>query len=507
MNYKDPKQENSSSSKQPGSLTDRTISGLMWSFSGAGVQAVFKIIVVGILARYLTPNDFGLVAIAFIVINLADVFSQLGMGPSIVQIPHLSASHLRTAFTVSLIFGVLIGAIVYSLAPFLAYFFKTDKIIPVVHALAIIFPVQGFAVVSQGLMQRELKFRNMALIETFSYVIGYGLVGVLLAISNFGVWALLIATISRATLRSGLFVFFQKHPKKLQVQRNAARDLIYLGGGLTLSKFCGYFARQGDYLVVGRWLGTSSLGLYERAYTLMDMSNTLFASILNKVLFPSMAKVQTDSERLTDAYCKGVALVALVMCPVSSVLYILAPEIINVLLGPSWSEAVLPFRILTLGMLFRTGFKVSAVVSRAKGAVYGLAWRQGVYALLVVTGSLLGVRFGIKGVACAVLLALAIHFILMAGLAIKLTLLTWTKFFAIHLNAIFVAILFGAEIFGITYIMRAFNLLPIVTIICSIFVILLSSILLIRFFPKITLGENGIWIKNALLNFFGNKQK
>ena len=121
---------------------------------------------------------------------------------------------------------------------------------------------------------------------------------------------------------------------------------------------------EGDYLVVGRWLGSSSLGLYTRARKLMGAPASLLGGMLDDVLFPAMARVQDDLPRLGLAYRRGVSLVALTMLPLSALLMVLAPEVIAVALGPQWLGAVVPFQILAVGLLLRTSYKMSDSLAR-----------------------------------------------------------------------------------------------------------------------------------------------
>src|SRR5204862_423933 len=167
---------------------------------------------------------------------------------------------------------------------------------------------------------------------------------------------------------------------RLLPDRAALGELMYYGGGFTASKIANYFALQVDNLVVGRWLGAAALGFYGRAYELMAGPPHLLGDAVDRVLFPAMASIQTDTRRLADAYRRGVALMGLIMLPASLVLFIVAPELILAMLGPRWTAVVTPFQILALGMFLRTSYRISDVTARATAAVYHRAWRQLVYA-------------------------------------------------------------------------------------------------------------------------------
>src|SRR5262249_37148083 len=147
--------------------------------------------------------------------------------------------------------------------------------------------------------------------------------------------------------------------------------------------------------------------------------------VLDRVLFPTMVKIQDHAERLSLAYTRGVALIAMTVLPASAVLFVMAPELIHVLLGPKWGGVVTPFRIFAVGMILRTSYKMSDSMARATGSVYRRAWRQAIYAALVAAGAALGLRWGVSGVAFGVLAAIAVNFFLMAQLSVSVAGVSW----------------------------------------------------------------------------------
>ncbi|MCT8139014.1 lipopolysaccharide biosynthesis protein [Anaerobacillus sp. CMMVII] len=476
-------------------------------FSGAGVQAILQIIVLIILARLLTPEDFGLVAAALIVVNFSDIFSKLGIGPAIVQRPILEERHIRTGFTISLLFGTCLIGIIFLLAPFIAGFFRIEELTSVLYIISLVFPLKGLSMVAESLLQRELRFRWLASIQVLSYAIGFGLVGIILALMEFGVWALVGATIAQTVVKCIILIVVSPHSKLLQIELNAFKELMYFGFGFTAGRISNFAALQGDNLVVGRWLGAEALGLYGRAYQLMAMPVTLFGQVLDKVLFPAMAKVQDEPKRLVTAYRRGVALIALIVLPVSVIMFILAPEIIDLLLGPSWTGVVVPFQILAVGMLFRTSYKMSESLARATGAVYRRAWRQGVYAFLILVGTWIGQHWGLNGVAVGVLVALAFNFSIMAHLSLSIIPMNWKSFFSTHIPALYFSIAVGTVVWFVVLVLRKGDFSSIIVVIVSGLVTLLLLFGLLRYFPSFFLGKDGTWMFQLIIKYIPKKLK
>jgi len=250
----------------------------------------------------------------------------------------------------------------------------------------------------------------------------------LLAWWGYGVWALVAANVAQVTLRTiGMYVATM-HPIRPSLNLRASRDLLSYGFGHSLAQVGALLSQQGDNLVVGRWLGPAALGIYGRAYNLMVMPASVFGRIVNRVLFPVMAQVQDEPERLAGAYERVLAVVALMSLPVGAFLWVVAPEFIPVLLGPGWTAVVLPFRLFTISLLFRMSSKISDACTKAAGAVYSRALVQGAYALLVLVGAFIGQRRGVGGVAVAVSIAMGFNWLAMAALSRSVTGLSWARF-------------------------------------------------------------------------------
>ncbi|MEN6474420.1 MAG: lipopolysaccharide biosynthesis protein [Syntrophaceae bacterium] len=421
------------------SLTSRTLGGLLWISSGSAAHAVLSTIIMIVQARFLTPTEFGIVGAAMIVIGFSQIFSQLGIGPAIVQRSDLAAGHIRVGFTVSFILGCLVGVLFYVLAHALAVFFRMEDLAPVIKVMALIFPITGLSVTGQSLLQRTMQFKTLALIDVFSYALFYGALGIVLAVTGWGVWALVFAQIGQAACTA--LIMLVMHHKKLGFRFNASEmgELMNYGLGFSLARIANYAATQADNLVVGRWMGPAALGIYGRAYQFLMMPATQLGTVADKVLFPVMSAVQQDKPRLARAYTTGVAFIAMMTMPLSGVLIVLAPEIIYVLLGKAWMAVAPPFQLLALALVFRTSYKMSDSLARATGAVYRRAWRQWVYAAAVFSGAWIGQFWGLSAVAFGVALAILVNFLLMFHLTASIVRISWRELGIIHLRHFVVA--------------------------------------------------------------------
>jgi PST family polysaccharide transporter len=459
---------------------------------GTGVQGVVQLVVMMALGRLLTPADFGLMGAAVIVIALSQIVSQVGVGPAIVQRRELDTVHLRTAFTISGVLGFVLGGAVWLTAPALAAFYRMPDVEPVLKGLALLFPIDSLNTVGESLLTRQLRFRLYVALDLVTYLVGYAIVGVLLAWQGYGVWALVAANLARMTLRTLAMYFATKHPIRPGLSLKASRDLLSFGFGHSLGQIGIVLSQQGDNLVVGRWLGATALGLYGRAYNLMVMPASVFGRIVNRVLFPVMAQVQDEPRRLGGAYERASAIVALVSLPVSACLWVVAPEFIRVVLGPAWDGVVMPFRFFSISLLFRMSSKVSDACTKAAGAVYSRAIQQGAYAVMVVLGALIGKGWGPGGVAIAVSVAMCVNWLGMAALCRSVTDVSWGRFALSQVPGVLFALLTGVAVALTAAAARSLHLgsfgVLIVAGLTATGVLLLSKLQ-----PKLLLGPHGAW--------------
>ena len=208
-------------------LKKKTFSGFIWLFAGNSSQTVFQILVTTILARLISPDDFGVVAIGTVFIGFSKIFSQLGMGAAIVQRREISTSHIRTAFSISLFLGIFFCLLTVMLSNQVALYFEMTELSTVLKMVSIIFIIDSFVSVSQAIIQRKLKMKYYALTELISYLIAFGGLGVTLAFLNYGMYALVYASILQAILRAILVSYLEPHSVIPFFKRESFYDLFF----------------------------------------------------------------------------------------------------------------------------------------------------------------------------------------------------------------------------------------------------------------------------------------
>jgi O-antigen/teichoic acid export membrane protein len=411
-----------------GGLTGRTIRAARWRLGASLVGAVFQFVTGVVLARLLTPADFGIMALAFAVLGLTTLFGDFGMGGAVVQWPRLTERHVRTAFTFSVVLGLTLTLLVAATAPLGAALMREPKLALVLRVLAVGFVVRSFAVVANALLRRQLDFRRLFFAELGSYVLAYAGIAVTLAMLGFGVWSLVWGGLLQSALSSLILLSMARHPMRPFLGRRELRDLLHFGVGSTANAFVNYAATSGDNFVAGRWIGATGLGLYSRAYSLMNLPYTYMSSVISGVLFPAFAQTAGEVHRLRRGYLLASRLTALAAAPIMGGMAVAAPHLIRGLYGRSWNGSIVPLQILCIAGYFRALYHLGGSVTQASGQVYRELRAQVGYALLVVGGCIAASRFGLPGIAGAVAFAILYMYVAMAVLALGISGVTWRQY-------------------------------------------------------------------------------
>jgi O-antigen/teichoic acid export membrane protein len=261
-----------------------------------------------------------------------------------------------------------------------------------------------------------------------------------------------------------------------------------------VAKVANFFATQGDNLTVGHLMGPLPLGIYGRAYQLMNAPMASFGTVLDQVLFPVLSRVQNEVQRVATAYRRGTTVMALLILPVMGATVVLAPEIILFVLGPKWTGVIAPFRILALAMIFQNDSKIGDSLARAMGAVYRRAWRQIFYALFVVVGAYVGHYWGVSGVAYGVAIAITLNCLLMTQLSLSLTGLTWLDLIRAHMPGFILATMSSALLWTGATMLRHVGSSPIVVLGATLTVALAWSVGMVWRWPMRFLGPDAKWM-------------
>lgn len=317
----------------------------------------FAMVLAIILARLLSPADFGLLALAMIIFNAANLFTDMGMRPTVVQTKEDINKVAHYAFVIvmasSMAFTLVSALLAQPLANLLG---GSEGLVSVIRWMSIYVTIDGLWIIPEALLRRDLRFKELGLSQLPSEI-SSTVISIVLAWMGFGVWSLVIGNCAGQFLRAALLWGYYRPWIWLRPQKwdkDILRGMFKYGMPSMGSGLIRYAQGQIDTFVIGRQLGTTSVGLYNKALTLTGrLSDTLTSAIFGNVLFPSYAKMQDDRPRLARAYLKSTKMVFLMIVPMSVGMAITAPLLIPVLLGPKWVPMIPIWEIFALYGLMR----------------------------------------------------------------------------------------------------------------------------------------------------------
>ncbi|MGZ4852906.1 MAG: MOP flippase family protein [Halobacteriota archaeon] len=381
-------------------LKTKTVSGIGWSATSQVARLLMQILISAILARLLTPNDFGLIAMVVVFSNFVAIFSNLGLSSAIVQRKELPEGALSSIFWIGLGTGALLTIALAASAPLIAAFYAEPRLTPLIVFISTTFFISSFGLVPTALLVKEMRFKALSLIGIATLAIA-GPISVFLAFAGYGVWSLAWNTVLLSAISVVLtWMYYRWIPHGSFALRDV-KGLLGFGMNLTGSSLVGYFQSNLDNLLIGKFLGSAALGFYNLAYNLLLFPLTNISDVVGRVMFPALSVIQHDTQQVRDAYVVANRYIAAVSFPTMTGLIVLAPELIVVVFGPKWVASIPLVQILAVTAIEQSiGISVSWLFL-SQGRTDTL-FRLNIFTTIVVVISFaVGLRGGVVGVAIA----------------------------------------------------------------------------------------------------------
>jgi lipopolysaccharide exporter len=330
-------------------LSKRTWKGLQWTYGASLFGALLQLGYTAAMGRLLTPSDFGILAIALVFLRFGQYFAQMGVGPALIQSPTMSDRKISTAFAITIVLSVTVSATFIAVAGLARNLLDDPAVVPVVRVMALGLVVGAIGTTAESLLSRELRFRRLAINQLISFVVGYLLVGLTLAVMGTGVWSLVAAHLCQTALISALSIGARPHPVLAGWNRRDAVALVSFGGRVSVISFTEFLGITLDTMVIGRVAGGDRLGQYNRAFQLVNLPLERMMQGVQSVLFPAFSHIQSERDRLARVYRSALGLAGAILIPTACGMAVAAGPLVLVVLGGQWTLAaeVLPFLAFT----------------------------------------------------------------------------------------------------------------------------------------------------------------
>lgn len=381
------------------SLKQKTITGIKWTTYATIIVTLLQLAQISILARFLDPSAFGLMALVMVVIGFSQAFLDMGISNAIIHKQEISHEQLSTLYWVNVGAGATLFAIVCAVAPLVASFYHEPELIPLTILVGVTFLIQPLGQQFMVLWQKEMRFAEIAKIDIINKLVSLA-VSVLFAYDGYGVYALVYGTIAGVVVQTLQFMILglREHKPSFVFKAAEIKEFMSFGAYQMGERTINYFNSQIDTIFIGKLLGAEALGIYSIAKQLIMGPAQIFNPVITKVTFPMMAKIQDDTEWLKNIYLKTIHYLSSVNFPVYALMVILAPELVLILFGDKWMEAVPIVQILSIyGALRSTGNPIGSLLLAKGKAKLGFYWNLGLF-FYVPLGVYISSQWGLIGV-------------------------------------------------------------------------------------------------------------
>jgi len=385
-------------------LAEKSIQGGVSIMLAQGIQFVLQVVGTIVLARLLIPADYGLIGMVTVVVNFAQMFKDAGLSMATVQKEKIAHEQISTLFWINVFISFFFGMCVLFGSPLVAGFYGKSELTTVTAVLSISFIISGLSIQHAALLRRHMHFVNIAIVQIFAQFITLA-VTIVLALYGWRYWALVGGSLTTAFVTVALTFFFCPWIPGRMHKGVGVRDMLKFGGHLTGFNFINYFSRNLDNIIIGRFIGVDSLGLYTKAYQLFMMPIAQIRGPMTNVAMPVLSMLKNQPVRYRKYYQRIIDIMATLTVPMTTYCVIEADFIIRLVLGPQWMGAVDVFRILAIAGMIQPVAGTRGLILLSNGYSQRYFYWGIFNAIFCIISFIVGLPYGIEGIAGAYALA------------------------------------------------------------------------------------------------------
>lgn len=378
--------------------------GALASAASQGGQVALTLGYIAILARLITPNEFGLVAMAGVVAGFLQVFKDAGLSTATIQREHITNAQVSNLFWINLAAGVVAMLAMAGTAPLLARFFREPELVAISMALSVGFLLEALVVQPLAILNRQMRFKAVSGLEFGCTASGFA-VGVLMALTGWRYWSLIGATLSTSVFRNlSVWTLSRWRPQRPS-RRTGTRHLVRFGADLTLVGVVYALSRGCDSLLIGRYLGSDAVGLYNRATVLLTRPIERLTTPIYTVIVPALSRLQNEPARYRTAFLRAFEALAIVAFFITGLLFPLASDLVRLVLGDRWDGVAPIFGALSFAAAYLLLGTATSWLFTSQARGRDLLVTSCGAAAIMVAAFVIGLPFGATGVAIGYSLA------------------------------------------------------------------------------------------------------
>jgi O-antigen/teichoic acid export membrane protein len=460
-------------------LKSKVKHGLKWTFIDQILSQIIFLVFSIFLARILTPSMFGIVGMITIFSNFAILFIDLGFSAALIQKKEVTPAHFSSVFWLNLGIGVFMYSLFYISASFISAFYNQPELIVLIRVICLSFIVTSFSSVQANILIKELQFKKKVIINWIAMVIGY-VVAFVLAYQGYGVWSLVMMTLTTSILNTILYWIASKWIPLFIFDWKKIKELSNYGLNFLGDTSVNYWSRNFDNFIIAKVLVSTDLGIYSRAYSLMLLPLRNITTIVTKVMFPAFSQKQDDIQLLKKYYLNIIQYIALITFPLMIGLSLVSKEFVLLFFGNKWS-AMIPILSILSGLgAIQSIISLNGLIYNSLGKV-NIAFKVSILSnIVLIIAFTIGVNYGIIGVSYSYLIASALLFIPIYKMAIKQLNVSLLEVFSVLKGVMFATLIMAIVLFVINSISELSLLVSLMVKIAIGFIIYVSILLFVE---------------------------
>ncbi len=444
------------------SIKQQMLSGVFYTAVAKYSGILISLLVTAVLARLLSPGDFGVVAVATVIINFFGIFTNIGFSAAIIQNKELTERDLNNIYSFTLWLGAALSGLFFLSAWMIADYYGDRQLIGICRLLAVSLFFSSAAIVPNTLFFKHKNFKFIAC-RSFLIQLITGLLAISAALWGAGLYTLTIQPVASSLLL--YIVSLRKYPQQFRftLGMESIRKIWVYSMGQFLFNLVNYFTRNLDKLLIGKYMGMNPLGYYEKSYRLMMLPLQNITYIITPVMHPVLSDYQNDMPRLANAHERITRLLAFIGFPLSALLYFCAGELVLLFFGPQWVASIAVFRILSLSVGIQLILSSSGSFYQAGNDTRGLLVCGIFSSATTAAGVLIGIFYfrSLEATAWCILVSFSVNFVQCYRLLYRSTFHRKQMLFYRNLaSPLFIGIISGSAIFILSLYTRNWDLLP-----------------------------------------------
>ena len=396
------------------SLKSKTIKGLFWSFIDKFTAQIITFIIGIILARLLSPKEFGLIGMIAVFISISQIFINSGFKEALIRKKTISEEDYNTVFIFNILAGLILYFILFLISGWVSEFYSEPQLKLLIRVLALGLIINSITIVQFTRVTKKIDFKSLTRISIISSI-GSGVLGVFLAYLGYGVWSLIWRDLTNYTLSAFLLINLNKWYPNFRFSKKSFLELFSFGGNLMINAIMGAFFRNVYFLVIGKYYAASILGQFTRAETFKRLPSQTVSDMVNRVSYPILAELQDDQMKLYSAYKRLIKSTMFITIIGMFTLSVISENLTVLLMGEQWGIAGQYLRILCFSGLFfpldALNSNMLKIMNRSDLILKIGIWRK----LLTIPLILIIIFVGIKPFLYALILHQIISFLMISN--------------------------------------------------------------------------------------------